>query len=330
MKFLKILLLCSFCSIFFPLNGEEISVMACNLWNYFLPGDRQTPLKSESSRELVAKIVKNANPNIFIAIEVGGEKSLAALASSLKSHGCEYPHVNVIEGEDNSRHIVLFSKTVPTEFSPRTDMTYKIKVKDTDIRKDVRVQRGFTHAVFTFESGYRLHVIGAHLKAKVFHPRYNQTDMRRYEARLLRYFVNEILEKEPDANILLMGDLNDTFDSDPIRFIRDDKREDRLRLYDLKPADKWGFFWTHWFDDNDIYSRIDYAFASWALLPEIIPEKTYIPHDKSWFIASDHRPLLITIKTENLPPPSQTAITARYPRLKDPDKTGEEKENTEE
>jgi endonuclease/exonuclease/phosphatase family metal-dependent hydrolase len=197
-------------------------------------------------------------------------------------------------------------------------MAYKIKVKDADITEDVRIQRGFMHAVFAFPNGYRLHVIGVHLKSRVFNSRYNQTDMRRYEARLLRYFVNEILQKEPDANVLVMGDMNDTYDSEPIRFLRDDKKPREKRLYDLRPADQSGLFWTHWWNQNDVYSRIDYAFASYALVPEINREKTKIVHlPEFWIFASDHRPILITLWTDNAQPPSESEMEQLFPKLKD-------------
>ncbi|HPN84275.1 MAG TPA: endonuclease/exonuclease/phosphatase family protein, partial [Victivallales bacterium] len=280
--------------------SEEISVMSFNLCNYFVEGDGQPPIKPASSREAIGKILGKIRPDIFIAIEIGGEKSYADFSKLLKENGCEYKFQKIMQGDDSSRHMALFSKFEPKEFHARNDMKYKIKVKNSYYSDEIGVQRGILHSIFVFDGGYKLHLIGAHLKARVFHPRYNQTDMRRYEARILRYIVNSILEKEPDANVLVMGDFNDSFDSEPIRLLRDDKKENESRLYDLRPSDKWGMYWTHWWNQYDNYSRIDYALASYSILPEIDHYKTQIIHiPELWMFASDHRPILIVLNTKN-------------------------------
>lgn len=296
--------------------AAEIKVMSYNLCNYFVKGDRLTPLKSDFSKEALIQTIKAGNPDIFIAIEVGKENSSADLIKRLNDVGLVYEFIKYTQGEDDSRHIVIFSRILPKEIHERKDLKYKIKPKDSDSYDEISTQRALVHLIFEFENNYRLHIVGAHLKARVFHPRYNQTDMRRYEARLLRYLVNEILQKEKDANILVMGDLNDTYDSDPIRFLRDDKKKPQQRLYDLRPGDKWNLYWTHWWNQNDSYSRIDYAFASYALLPEIDLGKSCIVHlPEYWMFASDHRPLLITINTENKEPFNEESLNKKYPVL---------------
>lgn len=309
--------LCSF--------AAEIRVMSYNLCNYFVKGDRLSPIKSDFSKEALIQTIKAGNPDILIAIEVGKENSSADLIKRLNDAGLVYEFVKDTKGEDDSRHIVIFSRFQPKEIHERKDLKYKIKVKNSDSYDEISTQRALVHLSFEFENNYRLHVVGAHLKARVFHPRYNQTDMRRYEARLLRYLVNEILEKEKDANILVMGDLNDTYDSEPIRFLRQDKKKTQQRLYDLRPGDNRDLYWTHWWNQNDSYSRIDYAFASYALLPEIDLQKSCIVHlPEYWMFASDHRPLLITINTENKEPLNEESLNKKYPVL--PEKTDDNNE----
>ncbi len=235
---------------------------------------------------------------------------------NLKTSGLNYAFIKSTQGEDDTRHIVILSKIKPKEIYERKDLKYKIKVKESDLYDEITSQRAIVHTIFEFKDNYRLHVVAAHLKARLFHPRYNQTDMRRYEARLIRYLVNEILEKEQNANILVMGDMNDTYDSEPIRLIRDDKKKLQMRLYVLRPADKWNLYWTHWWNQNDAYSRIDYAFASYGLLPEIDTNKSYIVHlPEYWMFASDHRPLLITINTGNKEFFNDKFLNDNYPAL---------------
>jgi endonuclease/exonuclease/phosphatase family metal-dependent hydrolase len=209
-----------------------------------------------------------------------------------------------MSGADSGRFIGCVAKFAPDSFKKIDSLTYRIKPKDDEnaYLEKVRVQRGFLHTVFV-RGGYRLHIVNAHLKSRMFHPRYNQTDMRRLEARLLKYYVNDIIQADPEANVIVAGDMNDVYSSSPMVTLRGaDQRPDR-RLYDLKPADSCGATWTHWWNMEDSYGRIDYVLVSPALLPEIDFSKTGIPHiPELWFYASDHRPVItvITAKDEKL------------------------------
>ncbi len=297
-------------------NAGEVSVMYHNTCNYFMPGDKGGNPKDESSKESLVKSIKNADPDIFLAGEMGSQRALDDLLARMKKAGLSYQYSAFTSGVDSSRHIAVISKFPPESLECRNDLVYKIKPKDKESypAEEVGVQRGFPRAVFKFENGYRLHVIGAHLKSRVFHPRYNQTDMRRYEARLLRYYINEIQDKEPGANIVVLGDMNDSFDTDPMITLRASDKPADKRLFDLRPLDSDSCAWTHWWNAEDLYGRIDYAFANHAVLPEVVLSKTRIPHvPELWMFASDHRPLMITIKTEDMPPLDPSVIEKNFP-----------------
>jgi len=289
-------------SFIFLSPAKEISVMTYNLCNYFAAPETGKP-KSDDSKKALTGMIKTADPDILFIVELGGEKSLEDLMGKLKSAGCkDYIFSDEMTGEDESRHIGFISKFKPVRLEKKENLFYRIKPKNDENRyaEKVLVQRGFMHAVFEFEGDYRLHVVGAHLKSRLPHPRYIQTDMRRYEARLLRYLVNDIQEKEKDANILVVGDFNDIYSSDPLITIRAPEKTLKNRLYDLRPLDSTGLPWTHWWHSEDIYGRIDYAMASASLLPEINFDKTKVVHLRDyWMFASDHRPVLISINTEN-------------------------------
>ena len=282
--------------------AKEISVMTYNLCNYFVASETEKP-KSDDSKKALMGMIKTANPDILFVVELGGEKSLEDLMESLKSAGCgDYIFSDEMTGEDESRHIGFISKIKPVKLEKKENLFYRIKPKDKEngYAEKVFVQRGFIHAVFEFEGDYRLHIVGAHLKSRLPHPRYIQTDMRRYEARLLRYLVNDIQEKEKDANILVVGDFNDIYSSDPLITIRAPEKTFKNKLYDLRPLDSSGLPWTHWWHSEDIYGRIDYTMASASLLPEINFDKTKVVHLRNyWMSASDHRPVLVSINTEN-------------------------------
>ncbi len=288
-----------------PSPAAEFTVMYYNLCNYFGESDAGQKPKKESSKKSIAAMITQSAPDVLLLAEMGGAKTLDEFKEMLAGAGCGFKYSNMVQGEDDARHLAILSKSEPAEFNARTDLFYKIKPKNSETGHlfSERVQRGFLHAVFAVGGPYRIHIVGAHLKSRLFNPKYNQTDMRRYEARLLRYLLDGILEKEKGANIIVLGDMNDTFDTDPLSFIRNGNKADAEKLYDLRPLDQFGMAWTHWQSDDDVYGRIDYAFASPGLLPEIDFARSSIRHIPDlWMFASDHRPLFITVNAGERPP----------------------------
>ena len=283
-------------------DDNTLKVVSFNVWNYFVKGERSSPVKDEKSRDAVASTIEVADPDIVILSEIGGQKSIKDLAERLKRDGIDYKYVDVMHGSDSWRYLGVLSKLKPVEVEKKTDLTYKIHPKKLPpgAMDNVPVQRGFLHIIFQ-KDDYKLHIVGVHLKARLFNSRYNQTDMRRFEARLLRYFINDILKKEPEANLLVVGDFNDTFSSDPLTTIRGDKlKNESKKLTDLKLQDRWHNSWTHWWHSEDSYSRIDYSLASQGLIKEINFDKSKIIHIPSlWLIASDHRALLTVITAKD-------------------------------
>jgi endonuclease/exonuclease/phosphatase family metal-dependent hydrolase len=270
--------------------------MSYNLWNYFVKGGRHRKQKSKFSKQALVKTILSASPDILMFSELGGEASLKDLMKHLKKAGGNYKFAQIMIGADRSRCLGVISKFPPVKVDKITDKFYKLRPKFNKKAplESVPIQRGFLHVVFK-KNGYILHIVEAHLKARLFHYRYNHTDMRRSEARQLRHVVDDILKKDKEANVLVVGDLNDVYSSSAIAAIRGDDK--KMKLIDVKPRDSRNSTWTHWWKQEDEYGRIDYAFASPTLWPEINREKSRIVHlPNFWLYASDHRPLLIIIK----------------------------------
>ncbi len=283
-------------------DKKSLVVMSFNVRNYFVKGERSSPVKDVKSRDAVASIIAAGDPDIVLLSEIGGKKSIKDLAERLKKLGLDYTYIDVMHGADSWRYLGVMAKFKPVAFEKKRDLTYKIHPKKlaAGAVDNVPVQRGFFYLTFK-KDNYKLHIVTAHLKAKLFNPRYNQTDMRRFEARLLRYYINDILKKNPDANLLVVGDLNDSYSSNPLTVIRGDKlKDDKKKLTDLKLEDRWHNRWTHWWNAVDSYSRIDYSLASSGLINEIDFSKSCIIHiPKFWLLGSDHRPLLTVINAED-------------------------------
>ena len=170
------------------------------------------------------------------------------------------------------------------------------------------IMRGIIEIDLEINPQYRLRLMVAHLKSKVFHS-FGQAEMRRAEARLLNNRVRDALADE-NVNLLLVGDFNDTPSSAALRDISSYKRQ-RI-LHDLRPADAVGDAWTHRQND-DTYHRIDYMLASPGLLPEVVPEKTYAVRSPRLAGASDHRPLVATFVATERNPETAPDLSKRLP-----------------
>jgi endonuclease/exonuclease/phosphatase family metal-dependent hydrolase len=106
-----------------------------------------------------------------------------------------------------------------------------------------------------------------------------------------------VLAKDPNVNLLVYGDLNDTKDQPAIQEILG-PREGADRLKEILLKDAEGDRWTYYRRLSDTYDRIDYILSDKALLPRIDQSRSYLYRSIDWYSASDHRPVVIVIKTK--------------------------------
>jgi endonuclease/exonuclease/phosphatase family metal-dependent hydrolase len=141
---------------------------------------------------------------------------------------------------------------------------------------------------------FQLRLLGLHLKSQREVEETDQALMRRQEAHLARCHIDEILTAEPQANLLIYGDCNEAKDQPGLREIKGVPGQPAA-LRELPLADEAGEKWTYHYEPADEYSRIDFAFVSPALLPEVRLKQSGIYPGHDWNEASDHRPLLVTL-----------------------------------
>jgi len=274
---------------------DEFSIMTYNLRHYSLEDRDGDGLPSEpkplTEREAVVDLVARWRPDILAVQEIGSEV-FQEFRRLLRTRGLEYPWSELLVRPGSRIGLAVLTRFPITHRQPRLDQTYRIGTNE------LYVLRGFLDVEIQIREDYRLRLVVAHLKSKVFHPM-GQTEMRRNEARLLHAVVSELLNARSNLNLLVVGDLNDTPDSAPIRRLTS---EDEPRLYDLRPADEWGDVWTYFHRASDTYSRIDYALASAGILPEFVRERSRAVRDPGVYRASDHRPLFLVFKARELAP----------------------------
>lgn len=277
-----------------PADEGSVRFIAYNVENW-LTMDRYVDGKSlkgspkpEKEKLAIAELLADAKPDILGISEIGNEEDVKDLQAYLAKAGHPMPHFHVNRGADPTRSLVLISRFPIGKTVMRDDLTYSSK------GREYAMQRGILDATVETPAGaYRF--LGLHLKSKRETEDGGQEDMRRNEGHLLRREIDEILSEDPDARLVVYGDLNDTRQSSTIRTIHGGgKNPKSLLMIALK--DSRGHFWTHHWDFQDVYSRIDYVLVSGALRNSIDWDRCKIIDNDAVAGASDHRPLLVILK----------------------------------
>ena len=134
--------------------------------------------------------------------------------------------------------------------------------------------------------------------------------MRLEEGKLLREKVDAILTANPNANLIVVGDFNDTKDAPSTRAVIG---RGKNKLVDTRPAERNGdntpsenpnwdprsVAWTHFYGKEDTYSRIDYILLSPGMAREWVKDGTYVLTIPNWGVASDHRPIVATFEAQD-------------------------------
>ena len=119
------------------------------------------------------------------------------------------------------------------------------------------------------------------------------------------------MQANPNLNLVVLGDFNDTKDTKPIRTLIG---RGRLALLDTRPAERNGdnqpaanerwdpawITWTHFYGKEDTYSRIDYILLSPGLAREWVKADTSVLALPNWGVASDHRPVVAASMSRQL------------------------------
>ena len=248
--------------------------------------------KPEAEKKALVRIIKEIHPDILGVAEMGPEDQFTDFRNRLESIGLQYPFTEYVDGPDPARHLALLSRFEIAERHSEKRVEFDLNGQRS------LVQRGFLDVTIEVNPSYRLRLVGAHLKSKLPIPA-GEALLRRNEAHLLRSHIDEVLNREPDANLLVYGDMNDTKDQPAIQEILGPRRSFN-HLSEIPVADEQGDRWTYYRRHSDTYDRIDYIIVNSVLLPQIDQKLSCIYRSKDWYSASDHRPIIAVI---NASPP---------------------------
>jgi len=245
----------------------------------------QSPEKSDEAKKAIITILSECDPDIVGLCEIGSEADISEIRNMLKEAGTDLPYSHYIGGVDTVRHLgilsrfPIISKQVPETEIPGTGQS---------------MQRGILDVTIGI-NGAPVRFIGLHLKSKRIVPQYDQSLLRVAEAQHVRNHIDRILTNDPSAMLVVYGDFNDHIRSLSTRTILGTYRTPQY-LSPVHVKDGHGEYWTHFYDAQDSYSRIDFVTVSNALKSHLDRKLSRVVDSPDWNIASDHRPVFVKFK----------------------------------
>ena len=273
-------------------------VATYNVENYLdQPTESRQFVKSVEARAKVRESIRAANPDVLALEEMGTTNALLELRASLKAEGCDFPYWDWVQGFDTNIHVAVLSKLPIVARHPHSNENFLL-----DGRR-FYVSRGFAEVEIQAATNFTFDLIAAHLKSRRPSPVADEAEQRLQEAKVLRGIVDARLQGNPDADIIVLGDLNDVKDSPSTKEVIG---RGRFKLIDTRPAERNGddappgkpwydpatITWTHFYGKEDTYGRIDYILLSPAMKSHWEKSGTYIPRVPNWGVGSDHRPIV--------------------------------------
>jgi endonuclease/exonuclease/phosphatase family metal-dependent hydrolase len=275
-------------------RGEQVAVFAhYNLENYIVMDRRENgqvvrATKPEKEITPLLRIIREIHPDLLGVAEMGTPDQLQSFRNRLAQEGITFVDAEYVNGPDLERHIALLSRFPITSRNSEANVPIHLP----NVAESVR--RGILDVTVQISADFHLRLIGAHLKSKLPVPEGEEL-VRRQEAQELRNHIDRAMKETPDLPLLVYGDLNDTKEQPAIQEVLGD-RQSPTHLTDLWLSDYAGDHWTYYQRFTDTYTRIDYILTSRSLLSAIDRKHCYVFRSLDWNQASDHRPIVATIR----------------------------------
>ncbi len=284
--------------------AQTFTVASYNLEAYLDHPRGTLAPKSDAAKAKIREGILALNPDVLALQEIGGTNELMELRDALKKEGVDFTYWDFVAGFDTNLHVAVLSKLPIIARRPHPNENYLL------YGHRFRVTRGFAEVDVQVGPHYLFTLLNVHLKSRRPVPTADDRDIRQQEALRLREIIDARLAANPQANLVVAGDLNDTYDSPSSRTIMG---RGRAKLVDTRPAESSGddqpppnprymprkITWTHFYGKEDTYSRIDYLLVSPGMAREWEPAGTYVLALPNWGVGSDHRPIIARFRASD-------------------------------
>jgi endonuclease/exonuclease/phosphatase family metal-dependent hydrolase len=280
--------------------AETFRVATYNVEGYVAEGTSTRQPKSPEAKAKVRESIRALRPDVLALQEMGGVGALLELRDSLKAEGLDLPYWEHVAGYDTNIHVAVLSRFPIVARRPQTNEDFLLG------GRRFYVSRGFGEVDIRVNSQYVFTLLTAHLKSKRPTPQADEADLRLEEAKLLRERVDALLNAQPEVNLVVLGDLNDSKDALSTKAVIG---RGKHKLIDTRPAERNGdnptaptarkVTWTNYYEKDDSYSRIDYLLISPGMARQWVTNETYVLALPDWGLASDHRPLVATFEARS-------------------------------
>jgi endonuclease/exonuclease/phosphatase family metal-dependent hydrolase len=286
-----------------PALAETFRVATYNVENYLDAATGTRFVKTAEAKAKVRESIEAIKPDVIALEEMGSLSALQELQGSLKTDGLDLPYSELVAGFDTNIHVAILSRFPITASRSHTNENFLLN------GRRFRVGRGFGEVDIQVNTNYSFTLLAAHLKSKRPVPDADEAELRLEEAKLLREKIDARLAANPEVNLVVLGDFNDTKDSASTKAVIGRGKQ---KLVDTRPAERNGdnapssnpawdpnnVTWTHFYGKEDTYSRIDYVLASPGMAREWVPKESYVLTIPNWGVGSDHRPIVVTFTAE--------------------------------
>lgn len=275
-------------------DGGQLVVATYNLMNYLsmdrwvYESWRRDYPKPESEKRVARETILDVAPDILALQEIGSLEHGLELQGDLAKSGLEYDGLWVMEAADEERKLgALWREGLVVEVVEHVDLTLPY------FGDRLPVKRGLLE-LRVGEGAGRWSLFIAHLKSRYTNDPKDPESLERRtrEARAIRDRVLELYPDPGGARFLVVGDLNDTTASRPLRAFR--RRGDLQIAVPVPCEDRFGLTWTHFYQKEDVYGRVDYILRStgWE---ELAGVRGVIHHRDDYYEGSDHRLVYLRI-----------------------------------
>ncbi|MFI5356554.1 MAG: endonuclease/exonuclease/phosphatase family protein [Opitutales bacterium] len=254
-------------------------------------GYRKDYPKAEAAKAALRTVIRELDADVLVLQEMGPRPYLDELQRDLATQGTAYPVAVLLEAADPDRHLAVLARVQLARVRPHVDLRFRY------FDGTEQVKRGLLEVVLASPAG-DVTLWAVHLKSRYTDREDDLLSNRRRagEAMAIREFIRQQGRDRAGERFLILGDFNDGKGSAAVRYLS--RRGAQTTAHLLPAADSRGEVWTHFYHQNDTYTRVDHILVSPALRPAMREETARIHDSPAVLEASDHRPVSVMLDCE--------------------------------